>query len=352
MSNAGEIPASTDPKSLIRSRQYRVLLVLAAVVGLIVSAASWLFLEGVHQVEVWVYEDLPGHFGYDHAPLWWPLPWLALAGLLTAFAIVRLPGRGGHVPAEGLKVGGEPLGPIDLPGVALAGLATLGLGLVLGPEGPLIALGTGLGILTVSLVRRDAPPQVATLMAAAGAFAAVSAIFGSPVIGAVLIIEAAGLGGATLTLVLLPGLVAAGIGSLVFVGLGSWSGFSTAAWSLSPFPLPPYGGPTWGDFAWTLVLAIVAAVVTFGVVGVAASCSGSCRTHRFRRPRPLAGLAVGAPGDRLRALRRATRRVPACSSPARSSLLRAVQSDAANDLDLGALALLLLPQGAGLERSR
>ena len=292
MSNAGEIPASTDPKSLIRSRQYRVLLVLAAVVGLIVSAASWLFLEGVHQVEVWVYEDLPGHFGYDHAPLWWPLPWLALAGLLTAFAIVRLPGRGGHVPAEGLKVGGEPLGPIDLPGVALAGLATLGLGLVLGPEGPLIALGTGLGILTVSLVRRDAPPQVATLMAAAGAFAAVSAIFGSPVIGAVLIIEAAGLGGATLTLVLLPGLVAAGIGSLVFVGLGSWSGFSTAAWSLSPFPLPPYGGPSWGDFAWTLVLAVVAAVVTFGVMELARLVLRLVRTHRFVLT-IVAGLVVG-----------------------------------------------------------
>ncbi len=42
-------------------------------------------------------------------------------------------------------------------------------------------------------------------MAAAGSFAAVSTIFGSPVIGAVLIIEATGLGGAMLPLVLLPG---------------------------------------------------------------------------------------------------------------------------------------------------
>ena len=58
-----------------------------------------------------------------------------------------------------------------------------------------------------------------------------------------LVIEATGLGGATLPLVLLPGLVAAGVGSLVFIGLGSFSGFSTAAWSLRPFPLPPFGGP-------------------------------------------------------------------------------------------------------------
>ena len=287
-----DVPQATDPTELIRSRPYRMLLVLAALVGLVVSTASWLFLEAVHKLEVAVYENLPRDLGYEHVPLWWPLPWLALAGVLTAFAIVRLPGRGGHVPADGLKVGGTPLGPIDLPGVALAGAATLGLGLVLGPEGPLIALGTGLAILTVSLLRRDIPPQALTLMAAAGAFAAVSAIFGSPVIGAVLILEATGLGGSTLTLVLLPGLVAAGIGSLVFVGLGSWSGFSTAAWALSPFPLPVYGGPGWGDFAWTIVVAGVAAIVTFGVMELARLVLRFVRTHRFVLT-VVAGLAVG-----------------------------------------------------------
>jgi len=286
------LPMSSDPKELIRSRQYRVLLVLAALVGLLVSVASWLFLEAVHELEVVVYEDLPGHLGYTEAPLWWPLPWLALAGLLTAFAITRLPGHGGHVPAEGLKVGGTPFGPIDLPGVLLAGLATLGLGLVLGPEAPLIALGTALGILTVKLMRRDASPQVLTLMAAAGSFAAISSIFGSPVIGAVLIIEATGLGGSILAVVLLPGLVAAGIGSLVFVGLGSWSGFSTAAWALSPFPLPAYGGPGFGDFGWTVLLAVVTAIVTFGILELARLMLRAVGRRTFLLT-ICAGLAVG-----------------------------------------------------------
>src|SRR5262249_15759028 len=136
-----------------------------------------------------------------------------------------------------------PTRPIELPGVLLAALATLGLGLVLGPEAPLIALGMGLGFVAMRLIKKDAPEQALALMAAAGSFAAVSTIFGSPVIGAIVIIEAAGLGGAMLPLVLLPGLLAAGIGSLVFVGLGSWSGFSTAAWKLSPFPLAAFGGP-------------------------------------------------------------------------------------------------------------
>ena len=281
-----------DPQSLIQSRQYRALLVLAAAIGLLVSATAWLFLEAVHEIEVWVYQDLPHDLGYHTAPVWWPLPWLALAGLLTAVAVVRLPGGGGHVPAEGLNTGGEPSGPIDLPGVLLAGLATLGLGLVLGPEAPLIAVGTGLAILSVSLVRRDAPKEVLSVIAAAGAFAAVSAIFGSPVIGAVLIIEATGLGGPTLALVLLPGLIAAGVGSLVFLGLGSWSGFSTAAWALSPFPLPGYGGPGWGDFAWTAVLAIGAAIVVFVVMELARLVLGFVRTHTFGLT-IAAGLVVG-----------------------------------------------------------
>src|SRR4051812_43839322 len=193
-----------DPASLIRSRQYSVLLVLAALVGLVVSVASWCFLELVHALQVGVYEDLPGKVGYNSAPRWWPLPWLALAGALTAFAIGRLPGRGGHVPADGLKAGGAPTRPVELPGVLVAATATLGFGLVLGPEAPLMALGLGLGFLAMQRVRKDAPEQALSLMAAAGSFAAVSAIFGPPLIGAVVIIEAVGLGGAILPVILLP----------------------------------------------------------------------------------------------------------------------------------------------------
>ena len=258
-----------DPAALMRSREYRALLVFAALVGLLVSAASWAFLEAVHAIQIEVYTKLPGHLGYDTVPSWWPLPWLALAGLLTAFAIVRLPGRGGHIPANGLKAGGPPTQPIDLPGVLLAAVATLGLGLVLGPEAPLIALGMGLGILAMQTIRRDAPEQARNLLGAAGSFAAISTIFGSPAIGAIVIIEATGLGGAMLPVVLLPGLTAAGIGSLVFIGLGSWSGLSTSAWALSPFPLQHFSGPAWGDFGWTIALALATAVVAFGIMELA-----------------------------------------------------------------------------------
>src|SRR5581483_5130122 len=144
-------------------------------------------------------------------PMWWYFPVLAVGALIAALAISRLPGDGGHVPANGLQVAGVQL-PITLPGVVLAGLATIGFGLVLGPEAPLIALGAGLGVFAIKSARKDAPDQVVTVVAAAGAFAAVSFVFSSPLIAAVLLIEAAGIGGAQLPLILLPGLLAAGIG--------------------------------------------------------------------------------------------------------------------------------------------
>src|SRR5207248_584486 len=122
--------------------------------------------------------------------------------------------------------------PIELPGIVLAGFATIALGLVLGPEAPLLAMGGGLGLLAVRLARRDAPTQAQMLLAASGSFAAMSFLFDQPIIAAVLIIEAAGLNRQQLSMLLLPGLTAAGIGSLISLGMGSWTGLSTSAYAL------------------------------------------------------------------------------------------------------------------------
>ena len=70
--------------------------------------------------------------------------------------------------------------------------------------------------------------QVTAVLAASAAFAAIATIFGSPVIGAIILIEAAGLGGPMLPLVLLPGLMSAGIGSVIFIGMGHWTGLRSA----------------------------------------------------------------------------------------------------------------------------
>ena len=115
--------------------------------------------------------------------------------------------------------------PIELPGIIIAAFATLSLGVVLGPEAPLIAIGSGMGVLAVHLIKRDAPEMASVVIGAAGSFAAISTLLGSPLAGAFLMMEAAGLGGALMGVVLVPGLLAAGIGSLIFIGLNDWTGF-------------------------------------------------------------------------------------------------------------------------------
>jgi H+/Cl- antiporter ClcA len=63
----------------------------------------------------------------------------------------------------------------------LAAVASIGLGVVIGPEAPLIALGGGLAFLAVRLSRRDLPARTGAVVAAAGSFAAVSTLLGSPI---------------------------------------------------------------------------------------------------------------------------------------------------------------------------
>jgi len=112
------------------------------------------------------------------------------------------------------------------------------------------------------------------------------------VIGAVVVLEAAGLGGPMSTLVLLPGLIAGGLGSLVFIGMGDWTGLSTSAWALSPLALPPFSGPSWGEFGWTIALGIAAAAVVFVILEIARVTTRLVATRPFLLT-TAAALAVG-----------------------------------------------------------
>jgi H+/Cl- antiporter ClcA len=214
---------------------------------------------------------------------------LALAGLTVAIAITRLPGTGGHIPANGLAP--APTQPVELPGVVLAGIASIGLGVVLGPEAPLIALGGGLGLLAAGRLPSDAPPEVSQVLAASGTFAAVAFLFGSPLIAAVILIEAGGLGGERLPLVLVPGLIASGIGSLVWVGMGSWTGLDTGEISISPVHLPAFARPDLADIGWTILLAAVVALLVFPIFRLAREVLRFAKSKPFLVI-PAAGLAV------------------------------------------------------------
>ena len=185
--------------------------------------------------------------------------------------------------------------------------------MVLGPEAPLIALGGGLGVCAVRLVKRGAPDQARVVVAGAGSFAAVSALFGSPLLGAFLLMEAAGVGGDMLELLLLPGLLAAGVGSLIFIGLGAWTGLGT--FSLAIGHLPHLGPPHLGEFGWALVIGAAAAALGSVIRRLALRLRPEVDRRRLLAT-PVAGLAVAGlavafaagPGGRQ----------PRCCSPART----------------------------------
>jgi H+/Cl- antiporter ClcA len=237
-----------------------------------------------------IFTDLPNNLGFHGAPWWWPLPWLALSGVLVALAIRFLPGTGGHEPSEGFK-SGAPVQPVELFGVIAAAVATLGLGVVLGPEAPLIAIGSGLGVLAVHLVKRDAPPMTAVVIGAAGSFAAIATLLGSPLVGAFLLMEMVGVGGATMEIVLMPGLLAAGVGSLIFVGLNNLTGFG--AFSLAVSSIPDVGSPTGVEFVWAIAIGFGAAVIATGIFKLARMLRPLVERRRLLLT-PAAGLAVGA----------------------------------------------------------
>ncbi|WP_426244820.1 chloride channel protein [Nocardioides sp. LHG3406-4] len=275
-------PGQGDARVGLHSRGYLVLLLVAGLLGIPLSLVAFGFLVAVHELEHVVWHDLPHALGYAGPPAWWPIPAIGAAGVLVALAIRHLPGHGGHVPVAGLGAGATP--PADVPGVVLAAGASLVGGAVVGPEAPLIAIGSGLALLAVRRTRMGADATASTLLAAAGSAAAISAIFGNPLVAAVIFLEVLGLARRELMLVVLPCLLSSGVGALLFTGLGRWTGFEIGALAL------PGLAPTRlvaADVAWAVPLAFGVAVGTW-LVYVAGR-----RTARLAESHVM-GATVGA----------------------------------------------------------
>jgi H+/Cl- antiporter ClcA len=129
-----------------------------------------------------------------------------------------------------------------------------------------------------------------TVIGGAGSFAAISTLLGSPLAGAFLLMEAAGLGGAMMGVVLVPGLLAAGVGSLIYVGLDDWTGLGT--FSLAISDLPPAGSPTVSQFLWAIVIGVLAAALGTGISRVALALQPVVE-RRILLLTPLVGAAMG-----------------------------------------------------------
>jgi hypothetical protein len=62
-----------DPLGLLRSRSYVALLLLAATIGVPISAAAYFFLALVSKLQEWIFTTLPKDLGFHAEPMWWPI---------------------------------------------------------------------------------------------------------------------------------------------------------------------------------------------------------------------------------------------------------------------------------------
>ena len=262
---------------------------LGALVGVPAALVGVLFLAAVHELEVWLWHDLPEHLDASTPP-WYLVLGIPTLGALVVVAARRfLPGDGGHEPLHGITGGATAVS--HAPGIALAAIGSLAFGAVLGPEAPLIALGSAVALVVAREARLGEKERA--VVSTAGSFSAISALFGGPLVASMLLLES-GVGlGAMLIPALIPGLVAASIGYLIFIGFGDWGGIEQA--SLSVPGLPAYDGVHFGDLTVAVLLGIAAALL-IGLIRRFAADLHERGPARIGMPATLVlgGLAVGA----------------------------------------------------------
>ena len=223
---------------------------LAIVLGILGALGASVFILVMDEAQKWIWKDLPAALGFDGLPMWWIALMLLIGACIVALAW-RLPGATGNGPLTGFHFDTP---AINAPSILLAALGSLIFGFVLGPEAPLIIMGTTIG----ALLMRGRAPQLVQMGMLLGGAAAIGAIFGNPFVMAFMLLEFAALG-ILPAIALVPSLVALGSGYLVQIGVGPWSGIGTH--SLAVPGLPTYDNLSVRDLIFGLVIAVIASIV-------------------------------------------------------------------------------------------
>ena len=238
----------------MEGRDYLRLLGLGALVGVPAAVVAIAFLSLVHWLEHWLWVSLPASMGLTTPP-WWLIVALPVVGAVLVWAASTFfPGHGGHEPIYGLSM--DPTPTNYTAGVALAALASLAFGAVLGPEAPLIALGSIVGMVVARSARVEGKGR--QVLSMAGSMPAISALLGGPLVAGVMVTEAGASLGAALVPAMLPGLLGAAIGYTLIVGYGSWTGIPVEGLTVPNLP----------DYATTRVVDLLAAVVIGLIVAI------------------------------------------------------------------------------------
>ncbi|GEL95338.1 chloride channel protein [Cellulomonas composti] len=288
--------APAPARELVPPASLRRLSLLGALIGIPVGLVAFGFITSVHYVEGWLWEDLPEALGTSTPPWYLVLGLPALGGVLVHVARM-LPGDGGHSPIMGVAVGGNAR-PRDVWGVALAALATLPFGIVLGPEAPLIALGTIVAVWLTGWARLG--PREGQVVGVAGAGAAMSTLFGGPLVSGLMLLEGGVGAGALVIPMLIPALASSAVAYVLITGLGTWSGLPMAG--LAIVGLPEYRTVLVRDLVVAVVVGVLAALLARSV-RYAATRLAQRESPTTRLPiLVLGGLAVGGLALGARAL--------------------------------------------------
>ncbi len=175
-----------------RDKTPLAVLLMAAVVGTLAGLVGVAFEKSVN----WVQNVRIGALVEvaDHWFLVWPLAFIlsALLAMVGYFLVRRFAPEAGGSGIPEIEGALEELRPVRwwrvLPVKFIGGMGTLGAGMVLGREGPMVQLGGNLGRMVVDVLRMRSPEARHTLLAT-GAAAGLSAAFNAPLAGILFIIE-------------------------------------------------------------------------------------------------------------------------------------------------------------------
>ena len=179
-----------------RDKTPLAVLLMAAVVGTLAGLIGVAFEKSVN----WVQNLRIGALVEvaDHWFLVWPLAFIlsALLAMVGYFLVRRFAPEAGGSGIPEIEGALEELRPVRwwrvLPVKFIGGMGTLGAGMVLGREGPMVQLGGNLGRMVVDVFRMRSPEARHTLLATGAAAdppAGLSAAFNAPLAGILFIIE-------------------------------------------------------------------------------------------------------------------------------------------------------------------
>lgn len=175
-----------------RDKTPLAVLLMAAVVGTLAGLVGVAFEKSVN----WVQNQRIGALVQvaDHWYLVWPLAFIlsALLAMVGYFLVRRFAPEAGGSGIPEIEGALEELRPVRwwrvLPVKFIGGMGTLGAGMVLGREGPMVQLGGNIGRMVVDVFRLRSPEARHTLLAT-GAASGLSAAFNAPLAGILFIIE-------------------------------------------------------------------------------------------------------------------------------------------------------------------